>query len=100
MTYIPHIALALSVEFIFRPFRGLPDALENLKSRFFLPDGEKPVDLSSVGDGALDENRLFGAEHTVDEVPVLSAAPLVIGAVSGVGIVRASAGGLATDLRS
>ena len=74
--------------------------LKNLKSRFFLPDGEKPLDLSSVGYSTLDEGGLLGAEHTVHEAPLFSATPLVIGAVPGVGIVGASTGRLAADLRS
>ena len=74
--------------------------MENLKGRFLLPDGEKPLDLSSVGYGALDEGGLLGAKDTVHQAPFLSAAPLVIGAVAGGGVIGASAGRLAADLRS
>lgn len=99
-SYIPHIEAALSVEFISRPVNGLWDLLKNLESRFFLPDGQKALDLSSVGYGALDEGGLLGAEDTVHQAPFLPATPLVIWAVAGVGVVGASAGRLATDLRS
>jgi len=74
--------------------------MEDLEGGFFLPNGQKPFNLTSVGYGALNEGDLFGRKDAMHEAPVFPAAPLVIGAMPGGGIGGASADGLAANFRS
>jgi hypothetical protein len=67
---------------------------EDLGDRFVLPPCKQAIDLPSVGDGVLDEPDLFGRDRAVDETAILPASPVVVRAVPGVGVGRATAVGL------